>query len=88
METVKLEIEFDIGSIEELGFGGFKVGWLDAEQDGTKYSLTSGAGCGNGLLEASVSKEGNHLYAKSDIRTLAQKLFEVLEDRLDNGIDS
>ena len=34
---ITLEIEFEIGTLEEIGLGGFKAGWVDGEKDGRTY---------------------------------------------------
>lgn len=77
---VTLEITFDVGTLEDLGLGGFKTGWLGSEQDGRAYSLTAGAGVGSSLLEASVSgPEGSpSVYARTDIRTLVSSLWHQM----------
>ena len=84
MEKVKLELEFAIGTIEELGYGGLKQPWIDAEAQGNdgKYALYCGAGLGNWLLEASGERDGQHLYAQADIRPLATAIFIELGVRL------
>lgn len=79
-----VEIEFDIGTLEELGYGGFKQPWIDATgPQGGEFSLTAGAGVGNSLLEASACIDGRHLYAKADIRPVANAIFAALEAALE-----
>jgi hypothetical protein len=83
-EKVTLKIEFTVGTLREIGLGGFRIGWLDAENDGLELSLTCGAGMGNGLLEAScnaASGKSEGLYARADIRPLAEALFTELGKR-------
>jgi hypothetical protein len=78
---VTLEITFDVGTLEEIGLGGFKAGWLDSERDGREYSLTAGAGVGSPYLEASVRGPGGQpsVYAQADIRTLVSSLWHQME---------
>ena len=77
---VTLEITFEIGTIDDVGFGGFKVGWLDAEEDGCQYDLTAGAGVGSPLVEASVRADGKpSVYARADIRDLTRRLWRLMD---------
>jgi hypothetical protein len=76
---VTIPVTFDVGALEDIGLGGFKVSWLDAEQDGRTYSLTAGAGVGSPYLEASVTGGGQPgAYARADIRKLASVLWDAL----------
>lgn len=75
---IKIEIEFEIGTLEQIGYGGFKQSWIDSELDGREYSLTSGAGLGNSLLEASVTEGKRGMYAKASIIPLATSIFNAL----------
>jgi hypothetical protein len=78
---VTVEITFDVGTLDEIGLGGLKVGWADAERDGREYSLTAGAGVGSSLLEASVRgpEDKPPVYAQADIRTMVRALWRQLE---------
>lgn len=80
--TVTLSVEFEVGTLDDLGLGGFKTSWLDSERDGRDYSLTAGAGVGSPYLEAYVS--GGDLpavYARADIQTLTRRLWDALHAR-------
>src|SRR5215831_17981040 len=44
MRTVKLEIEFEVGTLHEIGLRGLKVEWVSDEQPGRQYSLIVGEG--------------------------------------------
>lgn len=76
-----IEIEFEVGTIKEMGYGGLKQGWIDAEDKGQKLSFTAGAGVGSALLEASVSdpEEGDYLVAHADIRPVATAIWRILQ---------
>jgi hypothetical protein len=83
MREVTLAVTFKVGTIQEIGLGGFKVGWFDATtEDGTELSLTAGAGFGNPLLEASASRGGKHVYASTDMRKVAEAIFDELQGEL------
>ena len=82
---ITLEIEFEIGTLEEIGLGGFKAGWVDGEKDGRTYALTSGAGLGSELLEAHARDGERSVYARADVRVLAGQLFRELDKALDAG---
>jgi hypothetical protein len=76
---VTIPVTFDVGTLEDMGLGGFKVVWLDVEADDREFSLTAGAGCGSPYLEASVTGGGQpSVYARADIRLLAQELWNQL----------
>ena len=77
---VTLQITFEVGTLEDIGLGGFKVGWLNAEQDGRELTVTAGAGVGSPYLEASVTgPEGQpSVYARTDIRTLTEDLWTAM----------
>jgi hypothetical protein len=83
MWKLTLEIEFDVGTLEELGLGGLRQSWVDASHEGREYSLTCGAGLGNTLLEGSVSDGDRAVYARSTVNDLAQKLFAALSEDFD-----
>ena len=78
---VTVQLTFDVGTLDDIGLGGFKIGWVDAEQDGREYSLAAGAGCGSSLLEASVRGPDGQpsVYAMADIRTLVSALWPQME---------
>lgn len=78
---VTVEITFDVGTLEDIGLGGFKVGWLGSKQDGREYDLTAGVGVGSSLLEASVrGPEGSpSVYAQADIRAMVSALWRQME---------
>lgn len=79
MKKIKVELEFEVGTLAEVGIGGFKVSWVDSEHEGRDYSLTAGAGCGSSLLEASViAPDAESIYARADIRELAKVLWPQL----------
>lgn len=87
-----IEIEFEVGTIKEMGYGGLKQGWIDAEDKGQKLSFTAGAGVGSALLEASVSdpEEGDYLVAHADIRRILQAAVAAdqhtrLSQEIENG---
>jgi hypothetical protein len=85
MRKVTIPIEFEIGTIKELGFGALKVGWIDAESDRSELTLTAGAGVGSPLLEASahsLEREDDGVYARADIRDIANVLFAEMEKDL------
>jgi hypothetical protein len=84
-EEITLEITFKVGSLEEIGLGGFKQPWIDAERDGREFDLTCGAGVGNPYLEASARAGGDAVYARADISELAPKLWDALAGRLPGG---
>lgn len=77
---VTIPVTFMVGSLDDIGLGGFKVGWLDAEQDGRAYSLTAGAGVGSPYLEGSLHGPDGQpaVYAQADIRALASALWDAL----------
>jgi hypothetical protein len=76
---VKVEIEFEIGTLEQqLGYGSFKQSWIDSELDGRDYSLTCGAGLGNDLIEASITEGKRSLYARASIVPVATGIFNAL----------
>lgn len=84
-EKITFELEFDFGTLEELGLTGFKQGFLEATRgdgdDMRAYSLTTGIG--NTWLEASASQGDVHVYAQASARGMAEKLFHALDERLD-----
>ncbi len=83
-EKITLPVEFEIGTLEEIGLGGLKMNWLSGgpDEDGRTFSLESGTGLGNPWLEASGHLGSQNIYARGDIRELAQKLFAALAERL------
>jgi hypothetical protein len=82
MREVTIPVTFKIGTIEELGYGGFKTTWLESDHAGAKFDLTSGAGVGSPLLEGSARRDGTSVYAQADIQPLGQVLFGELEREL------
>jgi hypothetical protein len=94
MIEVTLPITFKIGTGEEVGLGGFKVPWVDADDPRNPerhFGLTAGAGVGSSLLEASVTDESDgkprYLYAKARINDLATALFDALAEALDSRVE-
>jgi hypothetical protein len=88
MKTVKVELEFEVGTIKEIGYGGYKVPWIDATSGDKQFDLTAGAGVGSSLLEASVREEGKpSIYAIADIQPLAKSIWNVLRDEQENASD-
>ena len=83
MKKIKIEMEFTVGTLDEIGMGGFKVPWVDAEQDGRVFTITSGAGVGSPLLEASVTEGGHWVHAKASMAEFAPKVFDMLAAELD-----
>lgn len=77
-----IKIEFEVGTVRELGFGGLKQSWIDAEDKGQRLSLTAGAGLGSPLLEASIKDGDDYLFAKADIRPVAEAIFRILQSQL------
>jgi hypothetical protein len=71
-KIVTLEIEFTVGTIEEIGIGGLKQPWVDA-------------GLGNPLMEASIKDGDRNLYAHADMRKFAPKVFDMLSAALDHA---
>lgn len=82
---VKVEIEFEIGTLEQIGLGGFKQPWIDAERDGRMYDLTCGAGLGNSFIEASIHEGKRALYARASITPAATDIFNALNAALDGA---
>jgi hypothetical protein len=82
VKDITIPLTFKVGTLDEIGMGGFKTGWVSAEQDGTKYEITSGAGLGNARLEASARRDGKSVYASADIRTVADQLWPQLAQEL------
>jgi len=78
MKKVYVEMEFTVGTLKEIGLGGLKQPWIDAVQNGREYSLTTGAGVGSSLLEASVSEGGRAVYARADMSEFAPEVFDML----------
>lgn len=81
-EKITIPVEFEIGSLEEIGYVGFKQQWVSAERDGIKYEVSSGAGLGNAHLEGSATRGSEHVYAKADITPLASALWDALTAEL------
>jgi hypothetical protein len=84
-KIVTLEIEFTVGTIEEIGIGGLKQPWVDSDHQGRHYSITAGAGLGNPLMEASIKDGDRNLYAHADMRKFAPKVFDMLSAALDHA---
>ena len=91
METIKIEVEFRVGTLEEIGLGGLHVNWVSVNRtlsDGNggteeiEYELTAGAGVGNPLLDASARVGGKSLYARASVTGLCADLFDELTARL------
>lgn len=80
-DKITVEVEFEVGTLAELGFSGFHVGWLNGDKDGVKYDLDAGAGCGNPYLEA-VAYGEQTMVARADMRKVAGQLFRELGERL------
>ena len=85
--TVTIPLTITVGTLEDIGLGGFKVGWLASEKDGRAYSLTAGAGVGSVYLEASVTgpEDQPSVYAQADIRPFTRELWgrlEAIQDEL------
>ena len=80
---IKLEVEFEIGTIKELGLGGFHMEWMSAKLDDMSFDLTCGAGLGNSLIMASATKGEQHIYAQGSIKPLTNELFEELRKELE-----
>ena len=79
---VTVELTFDVGTLDDLGYGGFKQTWIDAQKpDGTELSLTCGAGLGSPLIEASVTGPDGapDIYARVDIRAMVTQLWQEME---------
>lgn len=70
MREVVIPVTFKIGDLSEIGIGGFKTGWVDAEEDGTRFSLTSGAG---------------RVYAMANITEVATALWNEMRNDLPGG---
>ena len=89
---VTIPVTFEAGTLDDIGLGGFKVGWIDAEQSGREYSLTAGAGVGSPYLEASVAGPDGQpsVYARADIREAVTALWremEIIQRRLAAAAD-
>lgn len=83
MREVTIPVTFRIGTIGEIGLGGLKVLWVSSEtDDGTEYSLFSGAGVGSSLMEGAIKRSGKYLHAEASIRGLAEELFNHLRTAL------
>jgi hypothetical protein len=80
MKKIKVELEFEVGTLSELisehGYGGFKQSWLDGEREGRSYSVTCGAGVGTPDIDASVVAVGGgdreNIYARCDFSKAVQ----------------
>jgi hypothetical protein len=82
MDKVTLEIEFEIGTLAELGYGGFKQSWINADVGPVQFSLTCGAGVGSPYMEASAIDGDTAVYARADASRLAPKVWDLLAARL------
>jgi hypothetical protein len=82
MDKVTLEIEFEIGTLAELGYGGLKQSWINADVGPVQFSLTCGAGVGSPYMEASASDGDTAVYARADASRLAPKVWDLLAARL------
>lgn len=80
--TVIIHMELRIGSIKEIGMGGLKQGWVSAERNGLQLSITSGAGLGNGYLEATIDDGKDSLYAQADIQQFGALIWDAMIDEL------
>jgi hypothetical protein len=81
---VIIHLELDIGTVNELGLGGLKQGWVDSTDDrDRKLSITAGAGVGSPLLEASITDGKDHLYARADIHQFGSLIFRALTEELE-----
>lgn len=85
--TVRLHLDFAVGTLTEIGLGGLQVPWIDATQEGTRYDVTCGAGVGNGFLNVGAVRGSTGQYARASITDLAQTMFGILERRLDAAAD-
>jgi len=78
----EITLTFKVGTVKEPGISGLKQTWLEAEDNGQRLALTSGAGLGNPLLEASIKDGEEYLYAQTDVRLGVQAIFEILQRQL------
>jgi hypothetical protein len=85
---VIIPVEFEIGTLEQIGYGGFKVTWVSSEtDDGTEYDLTAGAGVGSDLIEASVKRGDVYVWAKASVRPLTTELWNQMRTDLNRLIE-
>ncbi len=86
MRKLTLEIEFEVGTQDEMGYGGgFKSTWLEGtnQETGVIVELLSGSGMGNPYLEGEAhDADGGHLIARADMRPLARRLWGEMEHEL------
>ena len=86
MQEIEITLKVKIGTLQEIGMGGFKHGWLNAERDGREFSLTCGAGCGTSFIEGFINAPGKpSLCAQTSIRPFATELFSALQAAQDEA---
>jgi hypothetical protein len=86
MRKVTIPVTFDVGTIEEVYGKSFtlKVGWFDTEaEDGTELSMAAGAGVGSPYMEGSAHRDKSYVWARADMRPVAEALFNELRADLE-----
>jgi hypothetical protein len=86
MKTFRIELEVQIGELEEIGLA-LRQEWISGERGERDYEMDSGTGLGSGRIDFRATEHVNgvavNVYAKADGAQLAQAVWTELDKELD-----